>query len=222
MTTATMATTPERQTWAVRAFETLVDQTEARHLYFNGTELEMTDDVRAALDRMYVVVEFAPAGDLADLGKFHGRPVGHHLACDDDLLYPKDYAAVLRAAALRHPGAIITAHGVDLVRPFTSYYRCRNVYRCLRTVESDRPVDIGGTGVMLIPAGVRVRIEETWPYMADLLVARAARLDGITIVVAAHTEGWIKHQDIDHSKTIYAQHNRCDHFQTWYAARYLL
>jgi hypothetical protein len=83
-------------------------------------------------------------------------------------------------------------------------------------------VDVGGTGVMLIPAGVKVQIEETWPYMADLLMARAAREARIPIIVAAHTEGWIKHQDVDLSKTIYTQHSKCDRFQTWYAARYLL
>ena len=70
MTTATMATTPERQTWAVAAMRTLVHQTEARHLYFNGTELEMTDDVRAQLEKMFVVIQFAPAGDL-EIGRAH-------------------------------------------------------------------------------------------------------------------------------------------------------
>ena len=221
---ATMATTPDRAHHAALAFGTLHAQTDRRILYFNGGEVDMTPDLYRRLEALGVDIMFAPAGDLADAGKLW-PPVDCEdlwLLVDDDLLYPRDYVDVIKSGIERHPGCIVTFHGCDLVRPFAAYYRSRSVYRCLGHVPNDRPVDVGGTGVMAFAPGIDPAIAEVWPYMADLLVARWSKSAQVPIVVLGHAGDWIVHQDIDHTKTIFNQFARNDKFQTWFAGRYVL
>lgn len=222
MTTATMATTPGRAQYAVKAFGSLVGQADYLHLYFNGDEHEMSWETGRDLIDMGVRIHFATNGDLADLGKFYPPAPGVRITVDDDLIYPPDYVATLLDGLKRYPGCIVTFHGVDVHPQPQSYYRNRNVYRCLGTVEEDRPVMVGGSGVMAFPDGVQIWYADPWPFMADLVVARWAREHGFKIWVLAHAEGWIRHQEIDHRETIYTRFARSDEFQTWFVRRYIV
>lgn len=222
---ATMATTPERVTYAAKAFRTLLHQTDRRSLYVNGTREDIGEDLAEVLqDGLGVQVFFTPDGDLADFGKFYPkvREEDVWLTVDDDLIYPADYVRRIVEGLERYPGAVVSFHGAKLQRPFVSYYRSRKSYPCLQTVEHDERVDVGGTGVMAFPPGMCPYLGEPWPYMADLVVARWAKRAGVSIVVLKHEHGWLKHQAIDHSQTIFSRFAKHDEFQTWYCRRYIL
>jgi hypothetical protein len=219
-----MATTPDRARYAVYALRSLQHQVDRFTLYFNGTEAGMEEDTRREIERTGCDIMFSPAGDLTDAGKFY--PViaedDNWLTVDDDLLYPPDYVERFKVGLDKYPTAILTFHGVTLTKPFVSYYRSRTVFRCLGEVTHDEHVMIGGSGVACLPPSFIFHREEEWPYMGDLILARAAKLEGVSIVCLSHKAGWIQHQAIDHSQTIFSRFSRNDAFQTWFANRYLL
>jgi hypothetical protein len=147
--------------------------------------------------------------DLTDNAKFFPaiNADGIYFACDDDLLYPPDYIERTVTALSKYPKHILTYHGRKLTARGVSYYRHNHkVIRCLGYLHSDTFVDVGGSGVA---AWRTDSFDATHLHrhpnrmMADLVMSQAAAMQGIKIMCLAHNAGWIQHNEIDMSQTIF-------------------
>ena len=134
-----------------------------------------------------------PPTDLTDLGKFHFLRVGEkYFTCDDDIIYPSDYAQY----TLRHSrlAPVVTYHG-RILNPLgnpKSYYRGgHQVYSFLDSCPNATKLHIPGTGVMMIDTDLaEIDPIPTSPLcMADLVFANACQSD---IALIPHSGGWIK------------------------------
>ena len=140
-------------------------------------------------------------GDKGDIDKFHFvRDLeGYILICDDDLIYPEDYAKRMILAIGRYERkAIITCHGTTVFPlPIANYYMDRICYPCLVEVPNEVEVQIPGTGVMGFHTDIKfdpILVNKT-PNMADIWIAIWARTKEIPIYVEPHTAGWIKESE---------------------------
>jgi hypothetical protein len=111
-TLAAIATMPGRPLAVVlRALRPQVDRL---HVYSNG-RVQVPDAVRALADEW----REDPENLRGSAGKFAWADTwdGLYLGCDDDLLYPSDYVATMRAAVAQWDGrVIVTTHG-RVLRP---------------------------------------------------------------------------------------------------------
>ena len=93
-------------------------------------------------------------GVRGDSGKFFGytRTLARwYFTCDDDIIYPPDYAEVLINSAIRYK-CPVGVHGSLLRYPIKGYYepKSRHVLHYKFNNKVDRRVHILGTGTMLL------------------------------------------------------------------------
>ncbi len=145
--------------------------------------------------------------DLADNGKFYGLELEKepciYLSCDDDLLYPPNYAEEMVKAIEKH-NSIVSHHGRILSGLDVSYYHGHKSWRCLDEVKTWQRLDVCGTGV----TGFSTEYfnPTLWDAedkkMSDLVFSLEAIKQGKTITLLPHSKGWIKHLKINHSQSI--------------------
>lgn len=237
--TALMATMPGREEACADAVESLranpeIDQIRIWHNHADPKSMvkppcawvtagEMTDYTVAHDKKGCPVVLVCYGKDLTDWGKLSEiiRPrEGFILTCDDDLIYPPDYARETLEELQAFPGEVVGHHGVILTQPKTMQTYCRGgrrVYHCLRDVPRTYRVHILGTGVaafraeMLTPQHytTKFHLSDEYPKkgrMADVWFAMWCNQNGIARRVLPHREGWIKHSTkVDLGKTIYSE-----------------
>jgi len=134
-------------------------------------------------------------GDAAKILDFDKRD-GFVFLCDDDLGYPDNYVSYMISKYNEYPGSIITLHGKVFNRPITSSHRGFRVNcHCLHSVEKDHIVEVGGSGVMLLNTKDIKLTLDMFPRknMSDIWIARAAKEQGVKIIVAKHSVGFLKY-----------------------------
>lgn len=207
---ASLATVPDRIHLLDRVIESLIPQMDRIFVYLNGhTQIPpclRRHTVRVARSQQY--------GNLGDVGKFFwadqlpGNSC-YHFTCDDDLVYPVDYATTLIDGIERYDRtAIVSVHGAILREPITSYYRSRGVYACLESLDVDTQVDVLGTGVMAYHTDtISLSIHDfSVANMADVWCAVAAKRQNIPRVVIAHRQGWLGYLPPPAGTTIYERY----------------
>ncbi|NIO39125.1 MAG: hypothetical protein GTO41_02335 [Burkholderiales bacterium] len=206
---ATLATVPDREHLLDQVIESLIPQVDRVYVYLNGH-----DELPASLRRETVHVAWSKDhGDLGDAGKFFwaGRLPDncYHFTCDDDLIYPDDYASTL-ADAIDYYGrqALISVHGAILREPITSYYKCRKVYPCLESLDADHQADVLGTGVLAYHTDTIDLSIHDFPIadMTDIWLAVAAKHQHVPRIVIAHERGWLRYLPPPKGTTIYERY----------------
>lgn len=195
-----LTTIPDRTLSLEQTVNSLLPQVDKIFIFLHGytpvnlpSFLEGNDKIELAYD-----IEW---GDKGDIDKFHfvNDLKGYVLICDDDLIYPEDYAERMIKAIERHNRkALITAHGtIVFPLPIVNYYMDRYCYPCLTDVLEEAEVQIGGTGVMAFHTDIKFDpiLTDKTPNMADIWVAIWARERNIPIYVEPHTGGWIKESE---------------------------
>ena len=237
MITAQLATIPSRSESVRKTIESLLPQVDELHITINDVDavaLEMWVDEIRLKENDWSKIKVRALRHLSNKGdaeKLFGADTlsGYVLTCDDDLIYPPDYAAKMIEVVDRYNGrAIISLHGREL-KPgkIASYYAPSSrleAFRCLGDVPQDHLIQHGtvGTGVMAWNAD-KVKIEYDWfqsPNMADVWLAVNAKRLGIPMVIAAHREGWLTYIDQPEGSTIWEQHFGNDQKQTEIWNRY--
>lgn len=228
MITAQLATIPSRTESVIKTIESLMDQVDYLICRANDyTDATRLIDLVMGLPnhKARIDVDFTGTYNRGDAEKFFGCDdlTGYILTCDDDLIYPPDYAARMIEAVDRYGGeAIVSLHGREL-RPgkISSYYAPSNrlqAFHCLKDVDTDHRVTNGaiGTGVMAWNAD-KVKIRYDWfktANMADVYLAVNARREGIPMVIVAHHGYWLQYIDQPEGTTIWEQHFNNDSQQT--------
>jgi hypothetical protein len=209
---AALASIPSRVELLRKTVASLLPQVDRLHVALNGYESvpEFLADPRIAVLRSQDV------GDFGDAGKFlwADRCGGYYITCDDDIIYPPGYAdRLVDAIEDRGRMAVVGFHGNILPNQFLSYYSDRVNLRFAAELPEDRPVDILGTGVCgfhcsTLPLSMA---DFPAPNMADIWLAKKARLSGVPLVCLSHSAEWIRPQPV--KEGIYEAHKRSPDMQ---------
>ncbi len=193
-TLAAIATQPERLAKLERTLRSLRPQVTKLHVVLNGYT-EPPDIVKELGDEWVCV----PGNDDRAGAKFRWSETygGLYLTCDDDIVYPPDYEAVVRRWVRRWKGqAIVTFHG-RVVAP-----RARHVNEIVGPVvgfflplNEGRWINYPGSGVMGWDTRLGVPAHFDFQYDEEALVSRWAQERGIPIWAAPHPKGWILDQN---------------------------
>ena len=190
MTTAHIASLPDREVSLWLAVDSLYNQVDHIYVALNNyeTKPKFLDDCR--------ITSVLLDNSTGDAAKFYfiQRANGYAIICDDDLIYPGTYVQDMIRGINKHK-CIVTLHGRSFLnKPILDYYQsATNKYRCLDNVVSDVKVDVGGTGVMAFHTGmVKVRYSDfKAPNMADIWMAKIAHDQNVPIMVLAHDKGYL-------------------------------
>lgn len=177
---AGIATFNERSQQLKRAVDSLIGQVDEIHVYDNSVE---------------------PV-DLTDNGKFfpltHLNEPVYFLSCDDDIVYPPDYATTM-VEAIDRTGGIVTHHGRLLTGKGKDYYRGHITFRFNQVVGVEKQIDVAGTGVsgfrtdVFNPVSI---VDDPRHRMTDLLLSLEAAKQNIPITVLKHRSGWLQSIDV--------------------------
>lgn len=193
-TTATLATIPGREDELRLCLDSLLPQFDAVHVVFNYGHAAFPvwlPEVAAAHPNLHPAVSDNTWGDAAKFA-FSQQTDGYQFFCDDDLVYPPDYAATMvaeiefyhRKAAVSMAGSIVSGH-ID------SYYSGRlTVGHCLHPQSQDVPVNVLGTGVLAFHSDLmRIYLDNAMfptSNMADVHFAVYCQFFHIPMVCVAH------------------------------------
>lgn len=190
---AVMATYPARDACLDTAVASLAGQVDRLHLVLNEYAAppapgRFPDNVAATI----------PERDLKDTGKFSVAvaPDDLCLLCDDDILYPPDYAARMGAALDAHAGrdAVVGVHGVVYSDFFDGAPGSRLVHGFTRALARDVPVNQLGTGTVACRGRQMppfARMESAARFVDVRFAAHCAATDRPMICVARDA-GWLR------------------------------
>lgn len=202
---ASLAALPERRQSLEATVESLLRWADRVNVFVNGAmpdRLDVLDDPRVCVESSDVNhgdrMKFRWADELSD---------GYHFVCDDDLLYPVEYAELMIEKIERNGRrAIVGVHGSTLCEGFEDYYSDDRLIRTFReTKPHDVRVDFLGTGALAYHAGA-VRV----PFacfelgnMADAFLGVYAREQGIPLVCAASPGHMVSKHPAEQPRSIY-------------------
>ncbi len=210
---ASLASIPERSGALKRVVASLAPQVDEIRISLNEYEqvpkfLGRYDHVRATL---------RPAPNRGDGEKFADVDDwdGYVLVCDDDLVYPPDYAARMIEGIEKHGPNVLASHhgGTTLGWNGSAVAASHKRVRCLDdTPEDDTDVNVVGTGVMGYHAAHVPVYSDVFEHanMADVQMACHARLLGIRMVCLSHPHRWLRDICPMDGRRIYASNRNRD------------
>jgi hypothetical protein len=227
---ATLATIKEREQFFYRVCQDLHKQVHGIQAYLN--DYDEPPAWQHDFPNLKLFMAQDEDGDLGDAGKFykHDQPDSFYVVVDDDLFYPSDFVAVLIDGIERYDfAAAVTLHG-RILNPmlnnrFTSYYRDPRAAlvqcRTLDHVFKDTVIHCPGTNAFAYHTDTITfdiaDFKRYWPKgrnMGDIWSGIKCREQGVPVVCLAHAGGWVRHQPIDLSRTIYEWEKDRDEDQT--------
>lgn len=190
---AVMATYPARDGSVGDAVASLAGQVDRVHLVLN-------EYVTVPAPGRFPANVFAtiPERDLKDTGKF-SIPVAPDdlcLLCDDDILYPPDYAARMAEALEAHAArdAVVGVHGVIYSDFFDGAPEARLVHSFDRALEHGVPVNQLGTGTLAC-SGRQMppfSLMESAARFVDVRFAAHCAAAGRPMICIAREAGWLR------------------------------
>lgn len=184
---AGLASIPSRTENLGRVVGSLLPQVDFLEVMLNGydSEPEFLHDPKIRVHRSQ------DHGDHGDGGKFFGANQwdGFILTCDDDIIYPPDYAVQMVALAEKYGRrCAVSWHGDVLKKGWKQYRHDVRTFGFSQRVARDEVVHVAGTGVLCYHAStLRISIADfPLPNMADIWFALKARRTRVPLVVGAH------------------------------------
>lgn len=218
MITASLTTIPDRTKALKETIKSLLPQVDKLNVYLHGYK-EMPQFLKNEKIEVAFDLEHGDHGDI-DKMAWCDEVKGYHLVCDDDLIYPPDYAKkMVKAINSYDKKALVSFHGAVLKKlPIARYYQDRIVLPCLGNVDKNYEVSILGTGTMGYHSTIKmdkIDLKDKLPNMLDIHVSLWAKQNKIKTYAIAHKEGWIQHsKNVDMNKTIFAIHQHNDYIHT--------
>ena len=192
---ASLASVAGREAMVVDAVHSLYPFVDKVRVYLNGY-----DAVPEGLKLPRVeIARSQDHGDDGDAGKFfwvENKEFDLNLICDDDMIFPPDFADKMVAALERHDNkAIIGVHGILLKQPTPAYYheKFRQVRRYIHGNGRDYQVHVLGTGAILYDARMLKLRWRDFQYrnMADIWLMEQAQKQGIPSICVERPRNWI-------------------------------
>jgi len=197
--TAAMATYPARRGVLPDVVDTLIDQVDKLFIYLNNYE-EVPGFIRSHRRRERIAFILDPTSQRRAAAKFHWlRWVrGYHLVCDDDILYPPDYAARMVASVESHARrAIVGVHGVVFQSTVTDARTSRRaVFKFWDPLPTLTPVHFLGTGTIAFHSDLLAALDTSplhvYPIANDEVLAVVAKQGGVPMTCVARPASWLK------------------------------
>ena len=204
MITATLASCEGREESLKKTLESLKPQVDKILVYLNYDK-KPDDDLAT----------YYNGEDFADMGKFFFDVEGYHIVCDDDLTYPTDYVKYM-LDMVDYYNTVVSCHGRIIKSPCDSYYKdgydCKS---CLRGFKGNSKINVPGSGVMAYHTDViKFTADKDYMYMADIYVGTMLQKANLGTMAIGHPSGWLTHNPIDYTKTIWAKFVNNDKRQT--------
>jgi hypothetical protein len=215
--TASLASIPSREQALADTVTSLLPQVDRLNVYLNEY-----DGVPGFLKHPKIEVgRSQTTGNLFCDAKFFWAHEleGYHITCDDDLIYPPDYAlTLLHHVEALHRKAACAVHGARLLMPFSGYHETRRVVHFRHDIERLEPVHTVGSGVFAYHTdGFEVTRRDFVERpargpadhnMTDIVLGVMAQRQQVPLAVIPHRADWIRHADIDVNDTIWAHSKR--------------
>lgn len=180
--TANIATHPPRFESLLVTLKSIEGQFDEIRIYLNGYK-----SVPEELKKYTTHIGY----NITDNGKFYwsGNKNEYYFTLDDDIVYPEDY--VEKTVPLIKD-RIVTYHGRRLIGSDTNYYDNHKLYAYYNKVESEKKLDVAGTGVMAF--NTNIFSPNLWKSsnhkMTDLLISLEAHLFKIPIICIPKPSNW--------------------------------
>lgn len=202
ITTANFCTWSPRKDYVNKAINAVIGQVDVVRCYYNDYVPEKRNDI----------IQYVGKGDITDKGKFYG--IGKNeiaFFLDDDFIVSPDYVESTIERMKDYPGHVVTYHGRKLKGKGLNYYRGHETYHFLVPLSEDKPVSVGGTGVMAFNTNEILPdiLSYSQDKMADLLMALECKKKNIPIVCLKHNFKWFT--VLTNRDSIYADQSiRCE------------
>ena len=192
--TAYMATFPSREENVEKAVDSLINQVDEIVLVCNA---DMNIKKRKKLN-IYNISDLI--GDVGCAGKFIFcyEWNGYVLTVDDDFIYPKDYVEKTIANIEKYNReCVISWHGRTDDFPIKKYKKgYKDFYQCTKNVDSDKEVNIIGTGVLGFHSDIFNKIgydiiQMRYTNCSDIFFSMALDARDIKMIVPKHDENWL-------------------------------
>lgn len=208
MIVASIATLASRVALLERAVGSLLPQIDALCVYLNGHT-----NVPSFLHHPKVLhtVLSADAGWRGGEAKlwFHDpkmfgampawSPDDVVLTCDDDIVYPADYAARHMEMLEARPRSLSCVHGTIIAEPIERFLTCRRVAHFRKALAEPARVHIPGTGTMAFRRGdfdIDMRRDLRWSHCDDIMTGIAAKAQGLECWAVPRAAGWMTQMEI--------------------------
>ena len=193
MITAHLATIPGREQSLRKTVDSLLPQVDWIYIALNG-HTEVPETLKG-VERLTMAFMDNSLGDAAKFS-FLDMVDGYVLICDDDLVYPPSFAAIMQDKVVLH-GCPVSFHGKSYAkRPIESFRKDHTSnHRCLCSVVGDHEVDIIGTGTLAFRVGdIKLSIADfPYPNMADIWFSKLAHEQGIKLIAVEHPRGILRY-----------------------------
>lgn len=217
MIVATIASLSTRESLLQQVIASLISQVDAVCVYLNGYDtapafLRHPKVLHAVLSK-----EAGWRGAEAklwfwDRSAFKAAPEWKDddvaLICDDDIIYPPDYAERMVAELDARPGTIACVHGSIMMEPFDRYSTSRWIAKARGPLERATRVHIPGTGTTAFRRGdldFELGRDVTWSHCVDVMLAIAAKRQGVECWSVPRPDGWLTPMALPSGTVIYRQ-----------------
>ncbi|MDZ7833005.1 MAG: glycosyltransferase [Desulfobacterales bacterium] len=205
---ASLASIPSRKKVLEDVVRSLYFQVDEIRVFLNGYESVpsfLKNDRRIKVERSQVW------GDDGDTGKFFWAddpPPGYRLICDDDIVYPADYAyRMIQELQKYNNKAVVGIHGILLKQPLQNYYdkNSRHVAHYRHQNTREYACHVLGTGAIAHHTEhVKLsRNDFQFRNMADIWLAKKAQEENIPLISIPRPHNWIMPQDQVVKQSIY-------------------
>lgn len=197
--TAAFATYPGRRKILPDVIDSLAPQVDRLFVYLNNYDHVPSCITEHPL-RERIVYILDPASQRRAAAKFHWLEIvrGFHLVCDDDILYPANYAAEMVAAIERHGRkAIVGVHGVIFESELKDARSSRRkVFKFPEALGEDTPVHFLGTGTVALHTSVLPAMDLSkfmaYPIANDEILAVSAKTADVPMICVRREAGWLQ------------------------------
>jgi len=213
MITASLATIPGREHSLAQAVNSLLPQVDRVNVFLNGHNTKPVFE-----NSEYICFEFGNNG-WRDTAKFWWTDEldGHHLICDDDTLYPADFAERLTKAADMLQSAVGVMGRSYPPGKIKSYYKdAKEYYNQFRENRETRQVEILATcGTCFHTDVLNVSIDDYFETLnADIWFSAICDRQGVKKYVLQHEKSWLKYLLLNEKNTIFKTYRDNDQLQT--------
>jgi hypothetical protein len=211
MITAGIASVPERSESLEKVLDSLTGQVNAIFVALNYCDHEAPK----YLDNYSNVFWWVSDNRMGDSEKFAMamNTKGYFLGCDDDIVYPFDYAEYMVDGVKQYNG-LVSLHGRVYTSPIANFKQFSANYRCLGSVPEDVKVNFIGSGCCAFDTS-RLKVSLTEfkiKNMADIWLSKLATEQGVPMVVLEHPRDYLTYlpqkETIWRSTKDYSEHTR--------------
>ncbi len=202
--TAAMATYPGRRHIVPAVIDSLLPQVDRLFVYLNNYD-DVPDFIRQHAQRERIAFVLDPTSQRRAAAKFCwlDQVRGYHLVCDDDILYPPDYASRMVEAIERwQRRAVVGVHGVVFETNIEDARSSRRaVFKFPTSMPADTPVHFLGTGTVALHSDLLGSLDvsrfQSYPIANDEILAVSARNAGVPMICVARDADWLQpHADV--------------------------